>query len=485
MARTRRWMVAANLCLAGFVAARTARAFETEAEARSAVERERSNQTRAERCVDESAARARDNNGEIADLNEKLNDLASSKERALLELRRGYYCSKCGRTASEIERQERTSFASHLQNVQGRPIPAPADRIEAKAAEYDRKIGSARRDVQRLLARADEIRQRVSACEADRQNALNEQHRAAAWAEILRQRDAQRQRADAMKKAWAAEESARRARAEAQRLARLRRRAELERWSAQLRQRLLDQERAAQRLYAALFRELDDRLREASGPTSGWYSTELPTPDEAASAFHEAGDLGAPPLPDTPLGVDNETDGSSMVEPRLDTSAPAFEAAERDTDRAVAEEAARDAARTLSQWVAPQDTDDASSGDADEVAGDGWSDAIRRIADRGHALQERIASMPRGLRESMVERYSDLGSRISTALDLPSEPEAIDPTDRAILSYWKVLAASLIPGRIGPIPLRSLGAGVTLYDYHRNLLDLTGRQIDDGIGASE
>ncbi len=66
--------------------------------------------------------------------------LNGEKEKALDELRSGYYCDKCNKSASEIERGGNTTFEAHLSDVNGKPIPASETIIKNKAAEYDRKI---------------------------------------------------------------------------------------------------------------------------------------------------------------------------------------------------------------------------------------------------------------------------------------------------------------------------------------------------------
>lgn len=65
-----------------------------------------------------------------------------NRERTLSEqeMRAGYYCSKCGRSKSQIEREDGISFLAHIQKVDAKIIPAPASVIEKMKAQYDRSI---------------------------------------------------------------------------------------------------------------------------------------------------------------------------------------------------------------------------------------------------------------------------------------------------------------------------------------------------------
>jgi hypothetical protein len=75
-----------------------------------------------------------------AQLNEDLRDLIAYKKQALTELRQGYYCSQCSRPASQIIRETGTTFEQHLNDVSGRAIPMPEEKVRSKEAEFDRKI---------------------------------------------------------------------------------------------------------------------------------------------------------------------------------------------------------------------------------------------------------------------------------------------------------------------------------------------------------
>lgn len=69
---------------------------------------------------------------------EKAN-LEDEKEKALAELRQGYFCSKCNRSKTEIERAGE-DFYEHLKRVGGHIVPASQEQIYAKEKEYNDKI---------------------------------------------------------------------------------------------------------------------------------------------------------------------------------------------------------------------------------------------------------------------------------------------------------------------------------------------------------
>jgi Transglycosylase SLT domain len=80
-------------------------------------------------------------------------ELIREKLQVLEEMAEGLYCSKCMRSRTEIEKSEHISFAAHLQDVQGDPVPAPPELMVKKTQEYDQKIASASARQQASLAR--------------------------------------------------------------------------------------------------------------------------------------------------------------------------------------------------------------------------------------------------------------------------------------------------------------------------------------------
>lgn len=81
-------------------------------------------------------------------LQDELSELIAEKQRALEELRLGYYCSRCGRPKSQVERETQKSFGEHLVDVNGQAKPASPERLQAKSDEYDRKIKQLRKKIE-------------------------------------------------------------------------------------------------------------------------------------------------------------------------------------------------------------------------------------------------------------------------------------------------------------------------------------------------
>lgn len=69
--------------------------------------------------------------------------LMAEKERALDEMRKGYYCSRCNKSATRIVAETGDSFEAHLQKVQGERVPAAPEVIKQEAQHFDRKIAEA------------------------------------------------------------------------------------------------------------------------------------------------------------------------------------------------------------------------------------------------------------------------------------------------------------------------------------------------------
>lgn len=86
-----------------------------------------------------SAVDTADIDQQIAAVKDDIREFENFRARALQELRQGFYCSQCKRPASQIVKEERTSFKQHLRNVRGRPIPMSAQGIAKKQKEFDRQ----------------------------------------------------------------------------------------------------------------------------------------------------------------------------------------------------------------------------------------------------------------------------------------------------------------------------------------------------------
>ena len=77
--------------------------------------------------------------------------LINEKAKVIDELKKGWFCSVCGNSKTEIESHGET-FEGHLRDVNGKRVPAPPEKIAEKEREYDQKISNAQSKVNRLRA---------------------------------------------------------------------------------------------------------------------------------------------------------------------------------------------------------------------------------------------------------------------------------------------------------------------------------------------
>ncbi|MEY3142999.1 MAG: hypothetical protein RLY21_1492 [Planctomycetota bacterium] len=78
---------------------------------------------------------------EIRDLEKERRDLVDLWNKAKKDFENGLFCSDCKRSKTEIERQERKSFSSHLGERPGRhAVSATPQQIREKKQEFDKQI---------------------------------------------------------------------------------------------------------------------------------------------------------------------------------------------------------------------------------------------------------------------------------------------------------------------------------------------------------
>lgn len=204
-------MVLLALC----ASAAAARPYEDSAAALAGAQAARQRAESAKACQQDARQKVLELDARAVKEANELLALYELKKKALDELAQGYYCSQCGRTGSEIEAAEHIPFAQHLNNVQGRAIPAPASKLRAKAAEYDQKIANAR-------VRVDDARQRFQAesarntqCYNQEAAAYDEAARADAWARELKAQEALKAAQERERKLAEAKEKEKQAKVEA------------------------------------------------------------------------------------------------------------------------------------------------------------------------------------------------------------------------------------------------------------------------------
>jgi hypothetical protein len=170
------------------------RSFATAADADAALRAAGARLQEGNRCLASVLARNRENLDEYAKLAEEADQLGEERDRAIRELKAGRYCSRCRRTATEIEKSEKVPFQVHLGNVKGSPVAASAAEIGRRAKEYDDKIW-------RLYGRISVVEQdnrqlwwKSFACQDQQQQARFDISLARRWSKYLKSIDQSRLR---------------------------------------------------------------------------------------------------------------------------------------------------------------------------------------------------------------------------------------------------------------------------------------------------
>lgn len=107
----------------------------------------------------------------LNDLYAKIRSIESAKADALAELRQGLFCSQCLRSKSEIEKgPPPEEFWMHLRRVNGQPIPASQQQLDAKAKLFDDEINPLQQEVAGIEAERqriiDQYNQTIAAAKA-------------------------------------------------------------------------------------------------------------------------------------------------------------------------------------------------------------------------------------------------------------------------------------------------------------------------------
>ena len=93
---------------------------------------------------------------QIRDAKNQENNLRAEKQRVLADLNTGRFCSKCDKSAYEIE-QGGTTFQAHLTSVNGVAVMRP-EKIQARSDDYDRQIAQAGARRQQLERQLQDLR---------------------------------------------------------------------------------------------------------------------------------------------------------------------------------------------------------------------------------------------------------------------------------------------------------------------------------------
>jgi predicted nucleic acid-binding Zn-ribbon protein len=94
-------------------------------------------------------------------------------KQALKEFKAGLYCSKCKRSKSQIERDEKVSFYKHLSDVQGVGVPAPPDVVKESMDNYSAKINDLNKSIREREKEEKRNNDRIADIENEKNTALN------------------------------------------------------------------------------------------------------------------------------------------------------------------------------------------------------------------------------------------------------------------------------------------------------------------------
>ena len=178
-------LLAFTLACVASVAGNNVTNYKNSAAAFAAAEAARARVTEGDKCIADVHKRNDANNAARREDADKIVKLYEEKKKSIEDMRNGRYCSKCTRTATEIEKVERTSFGAHLKKVSGREVPAPANKIREKAKEYDQKI----KELQDKLKKNDTFRKlfvEYAGCVSKRDSSHSEYQYALSQANYLK-----------------------------------------------------------------------------------------------------------------------------------------------------------------------------------------------------------------------------------------------------------------------------------------------------------
>lgn len=120
--------------------------------------------TEYQRCIAHALERNKALNVERATVYSGLIQTTAAKKKALAELLSGQFCSKCECSASEIERTTHRPFSEHLEDVNANAESASQELFERKRREFNQRIDSLRKQLQRLESDQARLRINVARC---------------------------------------------------------------------------------------------------------------------------------------------------------------------------------------------------------------------------------------------------------------------------------------------------------------------------------
>jgi hypothetical protein len=119
-------------------------------------------------CQDPNIIRSKCSD-ELNDINNKIVDLNNEYEKIKSDLRNGLYCSKCGKSKTELDKSYPGGFYAHLGDVKGEAKPATQEQMQTAQQDYMSKYNSLK----------EQYDSKQKSCNERYNNAVNEQNRQA------------------------------------------------------------------------------------------------------------------------------------------------------------------------------------------------------------------------------------------------------------------------------------------------------------------
>ena len=184
-----RWKIIILLiCVFMAICGDAAAGYASSVEARSTANAAKEQMERDQQCMARSATEMAEAKKAIAESAAQFKSIEEEESRVLAELAGGYFCSRCKRSKSEIEKGGET-FEQHLQNVNGDPVPAPPELIAERKTEFVNKLDGIKRKWDADKKKYGVASARAQTCFADRERQRSKYWEAYLWAERLQREE--------------------------------------------------------------------------------------------------------------------------------------------------------------------------------------------------------------------------------------------------------------------------------------------------------
>jgi hypothetical protein len=163
--------------------------YNTRQEAQSALTRFDAQISEAQSCINSSYERSRKNNEEYEKLRQQSEELLQDMENSVADLRNGSFCSRCNRTATEIQRQEKVPMQQHLAKVKGILKHAPEAKVLQKKAEFLHRLDALQKKMEGLTSANKELWRTATLCYVEQDKARHEYWSAQFWVRFLQENE--------------------------------------------------------------------------------------------------------------------------------------------------------------------------------------------------------------------------------------------------------------------------------------------------------